>query len=154
MVARRRYQTGCLFKRGKRRKVWVARWREDVLLEGGQLGRLHKSVVLGTVAELPTKRHALSKLDEQLRPVNQGTSRPEASMSFGVFAESQWSALVLPTLKLSTQHGYKNVLNKHVLPYWRDWRLELEAPPGFEPGVEVFAVQARTSLNSRISRNS
>jgi integrase len=44
-------------------------------------------------------------------------------MRFGVFAESQWSALVLPTLKLSTQHGYKNVLAKHVLPYWREWRL-------------------------------
>lgn len=29
----------------------------------------------------------------------------------------------LPTLKLSTQHGYKNVLRKHVLPYWDDWRL-------------------------------
>jgi integrase len=123
MVARRRYQAGCLFKRGKRRKVWVARWREDVLLEGGQLGRLQRSVVLGTVADLPTKRHALTKLEEQLRPVNQGTGRPEASMRFGVFAESQWSALVLPTLKLSTQHGYKNVLAKHVLPYWREWRL-------------------------------
>jgi integrase len=123
MVARRRYQAGCLFKRGKRRRVWVARWREDVLLEGGQLGRLQRSVVLGTVADLPTKRHALTKLEEQLRPVNQGTGRPEASMRFGAFAESQWSALVLPTLKLSTQHGYKNVLAKHVLPYWRDWRL-------------------------------
>ncbi len=123
MVARRRYQAGCVFKRGKRRKVWVARWREDVLLEGGQLGRLHKSVVLGTVAELPTKRRALTKLDEHIRPVNQGTTRPEASMSFGVFAESQWSALVLPTLKLSTQHGYTNVLRKHLLPYWREWRL-------------------------------
>ena len=83
---RRRYQAGCLFKRGKRRKVWVARWWEDVLLEGGQLGRLHRSVVLGTVAELPTRRDALSKLEEQIRPVNQGTTRPEASMSFGVFA--------------------------------------------------------------------
>lgn len=122
-MARRRYQAGCLFKRGKRRKVWVARWREDVLLEGGQLGRLHRSVVLGTVAELPTKRHALTKLEEQLRPVNQGTAKPEASTRFGMFAESQWSVLVLPTLKLSTQHGYKNVLNKHVLPYWRAWRL-------------------------------
>ena len=115
-MARRRYQAGCLFKRGKRRKVWVARWREDVLLEGGQLGRLHKSVVLGTVADLPTKRHALTKLDEHIRPVNQGTAKPEASMSFGVFTESQWSALVLPTLKLSTQHGYKNVLRKHCSP--------------------------------------
>jgi integrase len=123
MVARRRYQAGCLFKRGKRRKVWVARWREDVLLESGQLGRLHKSVVLGLVADLPTRRDALTKLEEHIRPVNQGTTRPEAMMSFGVFAETQWSALVLPTLKLSTQHGYKNVLNKHVLPYWRSWRL-------------------------------
>ena len=122
-MARRRYQAGCLFKRGKRRKVWVARWREDVLLEGGQLGRLHKSVVLGTIAELPTKRHALTKLDEHIRPVNQGTRRPEALISFGVFVETQWSALVLPTLKLSTQHGYRNVLNKHVLLYWRAWRL-------------------------------
>jgi hypothetical protein len=112
-----------LFKRGKRRKVWVARWREDVLLESGQLGRLHKSVVLGLVADLPTRRDALTKLEEHIRPVNQGTTRPEAMMSFGVFAETQWSALVLPTLKLSTQHGYKNVLNKHVLPYWRTWRL-------------------------------
>ena len=58
-MARRRYQAGCLFKRGKRRKVWVARWREDVLLESGQLGRLHKSVVLGLVADLPTRRDAL-----------------------------------------------------------------------------------------------
>jgi len=112
-----------LFKRGKRRKVWVARWREDVLLEGGQLGRLQRSVVLGTVAELPTRRDALTKLEEHIRPINQGTTKPEASMSFGVFTESQWSALVLPTLKLSTQHGYKNVLKKHLLPYWRDWRL-------------------------------
>jgi integrase len=101
----------------------VARWREDVLLEGGQLGRTHRSVVIGAVADLPTRRDALTKLEEHIRPVNQGTTRPEASMSFGVFAESQWSALVLPTLKLSTQHGYKNVLSKHVLPYWREWRL-------------------------------
>jgi hypothetical protein len=122
-VARRRYQTGCLFKRGKRRKVWVARWREDVLLEGGQLGRLHRSVVLGTVADLPTKREALTKLEGYLRPVNLGAGRPEASLRFGAFVESQWSALVLPTLKLSTQHGYKHVLAKHVLPYWRDWQL-------------------------------
>jgi hypothetical protein len=44
-------------------------------------------------------------------------------MRFEAFAEGQWSALVLPTLKLSTQHGYRTVLAKHVLPYWREWRL-------------------------------
>jgi integrase len=63
------------------------------------------------------------RLDEELRAVNQGTARPESSMLFGTFAEEQWKTLVLPTLKLSTQHGYKTVLAKHLLPYWRDWRL-------------------------------
>jgi integrase len=122
-VARRRYQTGCVFKRGKRRKVWVARWREDVLCEDGKVGRILRSVVLGSVADLPTRKDAQVRLDEELRGVNQGTVRPESSMLFGTFAEEQWKTLVLPTLKLSTQHGYKTVLAKHLLPYWRDWRL-------------------------------
>ncbi|HEX6465614.1 MAG TPA: tyrosine-type recombinase/integrase [Vicinamibacterales bacterium] len=72
---------------------------------------------------MPTRRQALVKLEERLRPVNQGAGRPEASIGFGLFVEGQWTALVLPTLKLSTQHGYRNVLAKHLLPYWRDWRL-------------------------------
>ena len=122
-MARRRYQTGCLFKRGKRRKVWVARWREDVLCEDGKVGRILRSVVIGSVADLPTRKDAQVRLDEELRGVNQGTVRPESSMLFGTFAEEQWKTLVLPTLKLSTQHGYKTVLAKHLLPYWRDWRL-------------------------------
>jgi integrase len=112
-----------LFKRGKRRKVWVARWREDVLREDGSVGRMLRSVVLGAVADLPTRADAQTRLEEQLRPLNQGSARPEATMAFGTFAETQWQTLVLPTLKLSTQHGYRNVLRKHVLPYWRDWRL-------------------------------
>ncbi|HLQ44700.1 MAG TPA: tyrosine-type recombinase/integrase, partial [Planctomycetaceae bacterium] len=105
------------------RKVWVARWREDVLCEDGKVGRTLRSVVLGSVADLPTRRDAQVRLDEELRAVNQGTVRPESSMLFGTFAEEQWKTLVLPTLKLSTQHGYKTVLAKHLLPYWRDWRL-------------------------------
>jgi len=112
-----------VFKRGKRRKVWVARWREDVLCEDGKVGRILRSVVLGSVADLPTRRDAQVRLDEELRGVNQGTVRPESSMLLGTFAEEQWKTLVLPTLKLSTQHGYKTVLAKHLLPYWRDWRL-------------------------------
>ena len=122
-MARRRFQTGCLYKRGKRRKVWIGRWREDVLFEDGSVGRLHRSEVLGSVADLPTRRDAQVRLEEKLRAVNQGTVKPESSMQFGVFADAHWKMLVLPTLKLSTQHGYRLVLGKHVLPYWRDWRL-------------------------------
>jgi hypothetical protein len=39
------------------------------------------------------------------------------SMKFGAFAEEQWKTLVPPTLKLSTQHRYKTVRSKHLLPY-------------------------------------
>lgn len=122
-MARRRYQAGCLFKRGTRRKVWVARWREDVVRQSGEVGRLHRSVVLGTLAELPTKKDAFTRLEEKLREVNAGSQRPEAGMRFESFVQAQWSVLVLPTLKPSTRHGYKHMLAKHVLPYWRSWRM-------------------------------
>ncbi len=123
VVRRQRIQNGWLFKSGKRRKVWVGRWREDVMGEGGHVQRMRKSLVLGSVAELPTRREAQSRLDELLRPVNQGTSKPESSVTFGTFVNEQWKVLVLPTFKASTQHGYKTVLNAHVLPAWRNWRL-------------------------------
>jgi hypothetical protein len=46
-MARPRYQDGSLFIRGKRTKVWVARWREDVIREDGTLHRTRPTVVLG-----------------------------------------------------------------------------------------------------------
>ena len=91
--------------------------------DGGTLGRVLRSVVLGTMAELPTKRHALIRLEERLRPINQGTAVPQATMSFGSFVDTQWSVLVLPTRKRSTQHGYRYVLSKHLMPYWGSWSL-------------------------------
>lgn len=123
MVRRKRVQSGRLFKSGKRRKVWVGRWREDVLVEGGRVVRVRKSLALGSVADLPTRREAQARLDEILRPVNQGTSKPESSVTFETFVDEQWKVLVLPTFKASTQHGYKTVLSVHVLPEWRSWRL-------------------------------
>ena len=47
-MARQRYQRGCVFQRGKRRKVWVGRWRERVLQVDGVIGQVQRSVVLGT----------------------------------------------------------------------------------------------------------
>jgi hypothetical protein len=122
VARRKRFQRGWLLKIGKRRKVWVGRWREDVLLEGGKVGRVQRSLLLGTVADLPTRRDAQARLDEKLLAVNAGSSRPESSVTFGWFAEQQWKPLVFPTFKASTQHGYKAVLANHVLPAWKEWR--------------------------------
>ena len=119
-MARRRFQTGQLYKKGKRRKVWIARWREDVLLPDGTIGRVRRGILLGSVADLPTRRDAQVRLDERLRPVNQGASRPESIIGFGAFVEQQWKVLALPTFKRTTQHGYQAVLRVHVLPTWQD----------------------------------
>lgn len=122
-MARRRFQKGQLFKSGRRRKVWVGRWREDALLKDGTIGQVRRWQVLGTVADFPTRHEAQTLLDKRLLPVNAGASRPQAPIRFGSFVEEQWNVLVLPTFKASTQHGYKTVLKVHVLPAWRDWRL-------------------------------
>jgi integrase len=62
-------------------------------------------------------------MEERLREVNSGSGKPESSMTFESFVETQWKVLALPNFKASTQHGYKTVLNAHVLPAWRTWRL-------------------------------
>ena len=60
-MARQRFQEGCVFKRGSKRKVWVARWYEWVIGKDGPLTRAYRSEVLGAVAEM-TKGQAKEKL--------------------------------------------------------------------------------------------
>ena len=50
-MARKRYQRGQLFQKGKREKVWVARWREDVIRPDGSRYRLRRSETLGTLKD-------------------------------------------------------------------------------------------------------
>src|SRR5258708_6104305 len=52
---------------GKRRKVWVARWREDVLLEGGQLG---------PAASFGSPRNSGRAVDEAARVDEAGGTSP------------------------------------------------------------------------------
>jgi len=98
-MARSQYQSGCLFVRGKRRKVWVARWREEVILADGSAGRVMRSVVLGPVVEIGGRREARRLLDAHLNPINQGQYRPEATMLFSKFVTECFEPGVLPTLK-------------------------------------------------------
>jgi integrase len=122
-MARRRYQVGCLFIRGKRRKVWVARWREDVIQPDGTLGRVLRSEVLGPVSEITSRREARKLLDSRIRPINQGQYRPQSTIKFGAFVVEQFLPGVMPTFKFSTQRGYTSLLHKHLLPRFEDQRL-------------------------------
>ena len=56
-MTRPRYQDGCLAIRGKRRKVWIIRWRENVLQPDGSVKRMQRAETLGPVSQM-TRQHA------------------------------------------------------------------------------------------------
>jgi integrase len=122
-VARRRYQQGCLFIRGKKQKVWVLRYREDVMLPDGQVARVNRSEIIGTLDEFPTRRIAQRLVESKLRPINLGVYRPKTTLTFREFVESQWKPNMLPTFKLSTRRGYFYQLRKYLIPFFGDHNL-------------------------------
>jgi len=112
-----------LFIRGKKRKVWVARWREDVIQPDGTLGRVLRSEVLGSVSEIPTRREARQILQSRIAPINEGRHRPQSTITFNAFVEQQFRIASMPTLKFSTRRGYDSLLKKHLLPRFKVQRL-------------------------------
>lgn len=122
-MARRRYQQGCLFVRGKKRKVWVLRFREDVMLPDGKIARVNRSEVLGSLAEIPTRRIAQRLVESKLRVINQGIYRPKTTLTFREFVETQWKPCLLPTFKRSTSRGYDYLLRKFLIPVFGETNL-------------------------------
>ena len=60
-MARRRFQRGQLFEWGIDRKVWVGRWREDVIVDG-KISRRQVKEIIGTRNDYPTRKLALRQL--------------------------------------------------------------------------------------------
>jgi integrase len=114
-MARPRYQDGSLTVRGTRKKVWVARWREDVIREDGTMARTHRRVVLGAVNEL-SRREAMTILQGRVSEVNQGRRRAIPTMTLAKFASEHWQAGVLLALKPSSVRYYQYQLDNYILP--------------------------------------
>jgi integrase len=121
-LARRRHQTGCLFIRGKKRKKWVARWREPTLSNDGNIRDVQRSEVIGFVSEL-SKSKAQDLLDTKLRTINAGSHRPQSTMLFKQFIEDFWRPGVLSVLKPGSARYYGVQLDRHVLPVFGSKRL-------------------------------
>jgi len=115
-MARRRFQFGSLFRRGKHPKVWVARWWEQIINPDGSVGRKRRAEVLGTVAELTSRSQAMEALTKRLNPINSGMHRPQSTRTFSRFVQEDWLPVVLPTVKYATQKNYRYFLNVHLLP--------------------------------------
>lgn len=114
LMARRRFQTGCVFLRGKN-PVWVGRYREDVISPDGHPIRVLKSIVLGTKKELPTKRLAERRMEMDLARINSPSYRPGRVATLEEFAE-RWRREVLSKRKPSTIHAAESHLKIQILP--------------------------------------
>src|SRR5260370_17909974 len=111
-MARRRDKKGRVILRGKNPSVFVGRWREDVI-QGDQTIRVERSMVLGTVAELKTKRIAQRLLDPILAKINSFDYRPSKFTSVGKFADL-WEAQVLTHQKPSSVKAAESHLPPHI----------------------------------------
>jgi integrase len=116
-MARKRYQRGQLFQKGRRQKVWVARWREDEIRTDGSRHRLRRSEVLGTLKQYPTRRLAERALERRLAEteINSLNYQPRPTASFGEFS-AKWQKDVLSQLKPSTRAADKSRILKHLVP--------------------------------------
>lgn len=141
-MARRRYQTGCVFLRGKD-PMWVARYREDVVDPDGHPVRVLKSVVLGSKKELPTKRLAERRLELELARINSPAYRPGRVATLEDFVY-RWRREVLIQRKPSTRHAAESHLKIQILPILGKMKLS-------EIGVENQQVFV-TRLSGTVSR--
>jgi len=113
-MARRRYQKGSVFLRGKN-PVWVGRYREDVIRHDGGIVRKRCSIVLGTKREYPTKRLAERRMDAELARINAPNYRPGRVATLEEFAE-RWKLEILSKRKPSTIHAAQSHLRNQILP--------------------------------------
>ncbi len=125
-----------MFTRGKgSRKVWVARWREDVVRPEGTIERRNRSQVLGPVDGL-SRREARDRLGSLRRSHDQKLRKAQVTMTFGEFAR-KWEEAVLPTYRASTRYFYRNILHDHLVPQFAAHRLcDIETPE-----VQIFINQ-------------
>lgn len=116
MARKKHFQHGSLFQRGKRNKVWVARWWEDVVGSDDQPVRVRRSEILGTAMEYPNRRSAERALGRRLERLNSEHHCLQSQRKFQTFVQDDWSPVVLPTLKYATQKSYQYYLRVHLLP--------------------------------------
>jgi integrase len=142
-MARRRFQKGRLFLRGVRTPQWVGRWREDTITPDGSVTRVEKSVVLGTKAELPTRRLAARRLELILSRINAPGYRPVRVATLAAFAE-RWRLEVLAQRKPSTRRAAESHLKVHILPELGGMKLDQIG----RENQQIFA----THLSRKVSR--
>ncbi len=114
MKGTRYHQSGHVFLKGS---VWYLRYREDVTRKGGSIERIQKCRRLTkAVGQYRSKRSVEVLAEEILRPLNDGTSTAESTMSLNQFIEDLYLPYVEEQKRRSTYCRYKNLWLRNVRP--------------------------------------
>lgn len=147
-MARRRYQQGRVFLRGKEKPVWVGRYREDVIGADGVTRRPERSVILGPKSDIPTQRLALRRLEVFLSKINAPDYRPGRIATLAEFAD-RWVETVLSQHKPSSQRAARSHLRCHILPQLGAVRLDALG----KEAQQVFVTRLSRTVSRKTVRN-
>jgi hypothetical protein len=114
-MARPRYQDGSLVVRGKKRKRYVIRWREDVVQADGAIGRIQRAETIGFVSQMK-RQEALEILQSRVGSAGRQRHQPRVTMTLSEFVGTEWKPNVGLALKKSSMRIYGFQLEKHIFP--------------------------------------
>jgi len=140
LARKRRFQYGSLFQRGRRNKVWVARWWEDTVDPEGKESRVRRSETIGSVAELPSRRQAERVMARRMQRVNSALCSSRPVRRFADFVRDDWEPVMLPTMKYATQKSYRYFVRAHLIPALGDLALP-----------EISRQQIQAMLNAKLA---
>jgi len=147
-MARKRYQRGGVFLKGKLKDKWVGRFREDVVAVDGKVSRVRRTVILGSKRELPTKRLAERQMDTILARINGLDYRPGRAATFSEFIE-RWKTEVLTTQKPSSARAVRSHLRCYIIPELGKLRLD---QCGIENQQRFITRMPERATNKSVSR--
>jgi hypothetical protein len=122
-MARTRFQKGHVRVRKTKNPYWEGFYWEDLRLEDGMVVRKQRAINLGRTEDLPTKKLAERKLADKLAGVNDVDYKPRPILTVGDFVTERYRKLILPLRKRSTRHGYETILDRHILPEFKNRQL-------------------------------
>lgn len=147
---------GCIRLRTDRGpSYWQARYWDDVVTEPGKIERKRRSMNIGYLEDVPTKREAQQKLAVILKPINDRAQILKMRITFREFIE-KYRSLKLANKKQTTMRGYETNIRVHYLPTFGAMRLadiSSETVQAFLNGktIEGKAVQTIKNLKWGLS---
>jgi integrase len=139
-LARRRYQGGTLELRGGN---WTVRFREDIRQADGSVARVEVRRVVGSRAELPTRKLARRRADEIVSHVNGFNYRPIRIATFADFVEV-WKSRALALMKPSTQKAAQAHFRVYLGPWFGKMRLDEFSTGSVQALASSMAVEGRS----------